>query len=240
MENRLRIIVASNNDWAIPAGIGDRRWFVLNVADTYSGIAHQSYWDAVYNQIDAGGAAAMLHDLLSMDVSAFNVRAVPHTAAKALQQVHSLQGSMAWLHDVLQGGSVGSERWQDAGLTIEKDRAYLCYVEFSRQQRDWRPAIKSVWSKDIHAALRTCIGDTRPTRGDSRVRLLQFAPLDDCRRQFASHLCAPDLEWDVVSEPRHQQVPEDLWDYDGASLDPRDDEWEPEIDPEEYDVEGVP
>src|SRR6476620_1894657 len=42
VENRLRILVASNNDWAVPAGIGDRRWFVLNVADTYSGIAHQN------------------------------------------------------------------------------------------------------------------------------------------------------------------------------------------------------
>ena len=37
VENRLRIMVASNNDWAVPAGIGDRRWFVLNVADTYAG-----------------------------------------------------------------------------------------------------------------------------------------------------------------------------------------------------------
>src|ERR1019366_5543848 len=37
VENRLRIMVASNNDWAVPAGIGDRRWFVLNVADTYTG-----------------------------------------------------------------------------------------------------------------------------------------------------------------------------------------------------------
>src|SRR5262249_15146755 len=54
VENRLRIVIASNNDWAIPAGIGDRRWFVLNVADTYSGTAHQSYWDAIYNQIDSG------------------------------------------------------------------------------------------------------------------------------------------------------------------------------------------
>ena len=149
VENRLRIIVASNNDWAIPAGIGDRRWFVLNVADTHSGTAHQNYWDAVYNQIDCGGAAAMLHDLLSMDVSAFNVRAVPHTAAKALQQVHSLQGTMAWLHDVLQEGSISGEQWQDAGLTIETDRAYMCYVEFSKRQRDWKPEIKSVWSKNI-------------------------------------------------------------------------------------------
>jgi hypothetical protein len=201
VENRLRIIVASNNDWAIPAGIGDRRWFVLYVADTYSGTAHHNYWDAVYNQIDGGGAAAMLHDLLSMDVSGFNVRAVPHTAAKALQQVHSLQGSMAWLHDILEEGAIAGERWQDAGLTIETDRTYTCYVEFSKRQRDWKPEIKSVWSKKLRTALGPHIDATRPTKGKARVRSFQFAPLDDCRRQFASHLCAPDLEWETENEP---------------------------------------
>jgi hypothetical protein len=234
VENRLRIVVASNNDWAIPAGIGDRRWFVLNVADTYSGIAHQNYWDAVYNEIDRGGAAAMLHDLLSMDVSAFNVRAVPHTAAKALQQVHSLQGSMAWLHDVLQEGSIGGEQWQDAGLTIETDRAYMCYVEFSKRQRDWKPEIRSVWAKNIRVALDSHINSTRPTKGATRVRSFQFAPLDDCRRQFASHLCAPDLEWDAGNQPNNQsqEVPEDMWNYDDSRLDALDTEWEPETDPE--------
>jgi hypothetical protein len=238
VDNRLRIMVASNNDWAIPAGIGDRRWFVLHVADTYSGTTHQSYWDAVYNEIDCGGAAAMLHELLSMDVRSFNVRAVPHTAAKALQQVHSLQGTMAWLHDVLQEGSISGERWQDAGLTIETDRAYLWYAEFSKRQRDWKPEIKSVWSRNIQAALGPHIGLTRTKKGDTRVRSFQFAPLDDCRRQFASHLRAPDLEWEVVSEPEHQQAPEDMWNYDDARLDVFDAEWEPETNPEpEYETE---
>ena len=82
----------------------------------------------------------MLFDLLATDLKGFDVRAIPNTAAKAQQQVHSLQGSMAWLHDVLQDGSISGERWQDSGLSIEKDRAYMCYVEFSKLQRDWRPA----------------------------------------------------------------------------------------------------
>ena len=42
VDNRLRIMVASNNDWMVPAGIGDRRWFVLDVADTYAGTDSQA------------------------------------------------------------------------------------------------------------------------------------------------------------------------------------------------------
>jgi hypothetical protein len=56
VENRLRIMVASNNDWMVPAGIGDRRWFVLDVADTYAGTTHKNYWDALYAEIENGGA----------------------------------------------------------------------------------------------------------------------------------------------------------------------------------------
>jgi len=77
VENRLRIMVASNNDWAVPTGVGDRRWFVLNVADTYAGTKHRDYWTALYAEIENGGAAAMLHGLIAMDLSGFDVRAIP-------------------------------------------------------------------------------------------------------------------------------------------------------------------
>jgi hypothetical protein len=80
---RLRIIVASNSDWVVPAGIGDRRWFVLDVADTFAGFAHEAYWHALYAEIDNGGSEAMFYDLLALDLTAFNVRAISHTAAKA-------------------------------------------------------------------------------------------------------------------------------------------------------------
>jgi Family of unknown function (DUF5906) len=234
VKNVLFIMVASNNEWAIPAGIGDRRWFVLDVADTYAGSGHKAYFAPLYAEIENGGAAAMLHDLLAMDLKGFDVRAIPHTAAKAKQQALSLHGSFAWLYDVLQEGSISSERWQDTGLTIETDRAYMCYVEFSKRAHDWKPEIKSVWSKKIQASLGPHISLTRPTKGSTRVRSFQFAPLADCRRQFASHLCAPHLEWEADGQPDHgsEQAPEDMWDYDDARLDALDDEVEPDADPE--------
>jgi hypothetical protein len=243
VKNLLFIMVASNNDWAIPAGMGDRRWFVLDVAGTYAGLGHQAYFAPLYAEIENGGAAAMLYHLLNMDLTAFDVRAIPHTAAKAKQQALSLHGSLAWLYDALQEGSIGNEQWQDGGLTIDTDRAYTCYVEFSKRQRDWKPEIKSVWSKNIRAALGLHITPTRPTKGNMRVRSFQFAPLDVCRRQFASHLCAPDLAWETENQPNNQspELPESLWDCEDTRLDALDTKWEPETDPEpEYRIEDGP
>jgi hypothetical protein len=200
VENKLFIMVASNNDWAVPAGIGDRRWFVLNVSNAYAGTGHSTYWQALYREIDYGGAAAMLHDLLAMDLSGFNVRAVPHTAAKADQQVHTLRGTVLWLYHVLQEGAVGWPKWDVSGLTVSTDEAYKSYKEFSQERREWHPEIKDSWSKKIRAVLKGSVTDTRP----KGVRSFQFAPLADCRRRFEASVGAPDITWEAESEPDEQ------------------------------------
>jgi hypothetical protein len=194
VDNRLRIMVASNNDWLVPAGIGDRRWFVLDVANTFAGTTHSDYWAKLYTEVEKGGAAAMFHDLLAMDLNGFDVRAVPHTAAKAQQQIQSLPATEAWLHYVLQEGEIGSEHWQDAGLTVSKDHAYRCYEEFCKQQRAYRPETKPVWSRKVRAALGGCLVDTRA----NRIRSLCFPALSECRRQFEAHTGTPSIDWQLT------------------------------------------
>jgi hypothetical protein len=195
VKNVLFIMVASNSDWAVPAGVGDRRWFVLDVATTHAGTGSSSYFKALYAELENGGEPAMLHHLLTMDLSGFDVRAIPHTAAKAQQQVRSLHGPESWLYQVLQEGAIGDDGWQKNGLTVSKNDAYEHYKEFSKERREWKPVIKDLWSKKIHAVLDPNVKDTRPTHGNERIRSFHFAPLGDCRRQFASHLGAPDMDW---------------------------------------------
>ena len=200
VQNRLALIVASNNDWAVPAGVGDRRWFVLNVANSYAGTGHRAYWTALYDETERGGAAAMLHDLLAMDLTGFDVRAVPQTAAKAQQQVQSFRGTTLWLHHILTEGAIGSARWGAAGLTVSTADGHRSYEEFSKQRREYQSEMKSVWSKNVLKALGPHVKETRPTIGATRVRSFQFAPLDDCRHRFANHIGAPDMAWDDPDE----------------------------------------
>lgn len=204
VQNRLRIMVASNNDWAVPAGEGDRRWFVLKVAPTYAGQGQKAYFDPLYAEIKNGGTEAMLHDLLAMDLKDFDVRKIPHTAAKAQQQMLSLHGTKAWLYQTLQEGCVGAERWTDGDLVVSTDHAYGCYEAFCKQQREYRPDTKSVWSKKLREVFGPCMRDTR--RGKERARSFQFASLAECRDRFAAHLGAPSIEWEADS-PRHEVPP---------------------------------
>lgn len=205
--NKLRIIVASNNEWAVPAGIGDRRWLILNVDNSYAGTEHAIYFNALGAEIENGGAAAMLHDLLLLDLSGFNVRKMPRTAAKAHQQALSLPSVEAWLYQVLQDGAIQQQslnslpgtkqEWQVNGLVVSKDEAYTSYESFSSRRRDFRPVVKSIWAKRLRELLDPHLLNIRPG-GTDRPRSFQFASLALCRQSFATKIGA-DFEW----EPDH-------------------------------------
>jgi hypothetical protein len=247
VKNRLRVMIASNNQWIVPVGTRGRRYAVFDVSDKYAdekSPEHMAYWEPLQAQFgdDApdDGRAAMLYDLQHIDLSGFNIRAVPDSAAKTEQKLLSLRGALSWLHQTLQDGVIDSYGWEETGLTISKDYAYDNYKEFSKQRREWQPEIKDEWSKNIHAVLGPNVKDTRPTIGNERVRSFQFAPLADCRRQFASHIGAPDLEWEPENEPGSSpsaaggQATEDVGEpteqdalQDAATI-----ELEPELEPE--------
>ena len=66
VKNHLRLIVASNNSWVIPAGLEERRFFALDVDDRY--MQDKAYFKALFDQMDNGGREAMLKDLLEYEL----------------------------------------------------------------------------------------------------------------------------------------------------------------------------
>jgi hypothetical protein len=82
--------MASNEGWVVPAGADARRYLALDV-----GAGHKrdfGYFKAISDQMNNGGREALLHLLLHRDLSGFNVRDVPETAALAEQKAYSRRG----------------------------------------------------------------------------------------------------------------------------------------------------
>ena len=75
----IHLILASNNQWIVPAGVDERRFLVLDVSPVHA--QDGAYFEALINQMDKGGRAAMLYDLLHFDLKTVNLRKVPATAA---------------------------------------------------------------------------------------------------------------------------------------------------------------
>lgn len=105
--NHLHVMMASNEDWVVPASMEDeRRFAVFDVDGKFRG--NRSFFDALYKQLDDGGLAALLWDLKARDISKFHPRArVPMTKALADQKLRSLDYFDQWWYECLCKGTFG-------------------------------------------------------------------------------------------------------------------------------------
>ncbi|MCO8144874.1 DUF5906 domain-containing protein [Rhodovulum tesquicola] len=108
--NYLHIIIASNNEWVIPAAPGERRFAAFHVSPHRKD--DKAYFNALFAEMDGGGLAAMLHDLLAMDLTGWHPRwNIPQTGELSAQKLAGLTGADAIAREVLMGAvGAGVER----------------------------------------------------------------------------------------------------------------------------------
>jgi len=89
------ILLTANEKWIVRASSEERRYAVQNAGDKYRG--NREYFERLFEQVHNGGAAAMLYDLLRMDLEGWHPRQnIPQNAALVEQKVESLDGLEGW------------------------------------------------------------------------------------------------------------------------------------------------
>jgi hypothetical protein len=134
-------MMASNSDWVVPASHDERRYFVLDVSDKR--IGDRQYFNELAEQMQDGGLAAMIHELLQRDISKFEVRDIPHTEALAEQKALSLDSLDKWWLAVLERGFVWESRygitdflqWRPFASTLLLHKSYLQWCHRNRVTR---------------------------------------------------------------------------------------------------------
>lgn len=99
--NCTHICISSNDKWAVPIEIGDRRFMVLDVVDKYKGDAE--YFKQLRNHLEEGGAAAFVHYCLSRDIKN-NPKQLPNYESE-LKTYAIKRGAtpvMQWMIDALE------------------------------------------------------------------------------------------------------------------------------------------
>src|SRR4051812_542055 len=125
--NRLKIMMAANEDWVVPATKDERRFFVLDISDHRRG--DFEYFDALAKAVQGEELAAFLDFMLKYDLGKFNVRKVPHTDALNEQKLLSLDTAEGfWYECLCEGCVVGSDNhaWQDDQF-VATQFLYDCY-----------------------------------------------------------------------------------------------------------------
>lgn len=111
IKNRLHIAMATNNEWVIPAGPNERRYFVETVSSMYAKnrateAKRKVYFTRLWGEMDNGGREAMLFDLLNYNLKEWHPRNdIPETKELRKQKELSLDPLNSAMLTMLEDGT---------------------------------------------------------------------------------------------------------------------------------------
>jgi hypothetical protein len=180
-ENMQHVLLASNEEWPVGIDRDDRRFCVLQVSGKYAN--NQSYFGPLLEELERGGRAAMLAELLARPVTR-NLKQPPATDARTRLKRASFQADVAWWFDKLEEGVAlpGQNGWQQE---VGKDELYEDYVERlskTGQHRKKMPSELGAFMRKMVPA----IGEKR-TRPDYKRKWV-LPTLAECRENFEAYM----------------------------------------------------
>jgi Family of unknown function (DUF5906) len=193
--NCIRLIMASNDDWVAALGITDRRFAVFGLAPDKAG--DRKYFGAIHRQLENGGYAAMLHDLLHYDLSGFDITKIPDTAARAAQKQLSLQGPDQWFYECLELERIGTQVWDESDLVVDRVALFRTYEQWAIEHRK-QPADARTFGKKLRQAFGANLNPEYRPREDGELqgrKYMFLGGLTACRQAFAAHLGTRKMEW---------------------------------------------
>lgn len=100
--NFINVIIASNEEWVVPATGDERRYCVLQPSESFK--QNTEYFSRIIKERKNGGAEAMMYDLLHYDYSDVDLRIAPLTDGLSEQVQASLPDVHEFWHTVIDRG----------------------------------------------------------------------------------------------------------------------------------------
>lgn len=206
--NMTHLTISSNSDWVVPAGLEERRFLVLDVADKR--MQDGAYFSAINKQLREGGYSGLLYDLMNYHEAAdVDPWVAPKTTALLEQKLRSLDPPLAWWMDILSDGRlpgdekgegrVGFQALVDSFLRAVRGSAYTGRGASTRLALDlpkWlagermpRVPHRGTWREIIGYE-----ADGSPKMAEKSGRIYYLPPLSACRAALC-RLMGQDLVW---------------------------------------------
>lgn len=193
--NYTHLLMAGNGHWLVPAGMDERRFLVLDVGEASK--QNKPYFARVRKAMAAGGREALLHYLMNLDISDFEVRSVPQTAALREQKLFSMSAEEQWWMERLMDGRTTATS-QDWGQWIQKERVQSDYLRYCDAQKIMRRVSPTALGKFLSRSLpdgwprgTQRMAEVEKTGADGRIEIVkerayfyEMPSLEDCRAKW--------------------------------------------------------
>jgi hypothetical protein len=180
----LHLIVASNREFPVAIDPDDRRYMALEVSEAQK--QNECYFTALHAELDHGGRAAMLHDLLAHTVNITALRHPLSTTWKGEIITRSLPPIQHWWFETLQRGYIRLATLEMNNITdwptiVPKTDLHKDYLQFldmhhkaSREKRSTETELGVFLRKHK-------VKDTRLTYNGNFERVWILPSLEECR-----------------------------------------------------------
>ena len=199
--NHLHVLLLSNEDWVVPAGENERRFFMSHVSEAK--MQNEHWFKAIDDQLKSGGYEAMLFDLMNYKLDDWHPRRVPQANGLVSQQARSLPALDSWWVELLETGTLlGTDPKGDPGRAVSNKYEEKVVVGISDR---WvrRPGLYDQ-ARSIEPRLRSHTSDhqlgaylkERGCSNEKKVMRRQgwtFPPLSKCREDWEKRF--PDWQW---------------------------------------------
>lgn len=186
--NYLKVFMATNSEYAVPASKDERRYCVLDVSGEY--IGDKSYFDRLYKTCnDKEAQSNFLYEMLNRDISTFNIGDIPETSALKEQRLHSFDSVQKFVHYYLcQGMGEPSYGWG----WVPSSSLFETYLTYCKDHRI------SEHKFQTQTQLSTYLGKvfTAKQKGSGRQRGFEFGSLEEARNAFCEYEKV-EIDWGV-------------------------------------------
>lgn len=219
VRNYTRLLITSEEDWVVPAGRDERRFFVLEVAPNNK--QDRGYFGAIIDELENGGYQRLLWELQNFDLSKAKLGTAPVTSGLIDQKLKSLPPHFKWWFECLDRGWIVEGLWHDA---LIKQRVFKSYRSYCQSMQIRHPVDDSEIAKRVMNIL---VPDIKEKRGSivehqdengepmpGRPRMWLLASLEKCREAFEAWVGGP-VDWppldsELIDDPGSEVTPEDM------------------------------
>jgi hypothetical protein len=203
ISNYVRLMMTSNEDWVVPAGMDERRFCVLDVHPRCA--QNHDYFREMDEQLAAGGRERLLRDLLDFDLSRVNLRDIPRTNALLEQKFRSLDPLDSWWLGRLMDG-MATTRLPGWPNSVTIDALYGDYLRSADEIGAGRKRDKATFGHRL-AKLAPGIRRVRAKAEDNGKRpwIYELPTLAECRQGFEDMLGQP-VAWPALSAGESEAI----------------------------------